>query len=198
MDAPLKDTKLIVVPADIADTLKIIAGRLGTGFPNYVEDVLNQAINADEVGASLKETVELYKMVNIQMDAGAQRISRSDLNEIINQIPKRKQRKLEKIWFNSGRWYGHYLKTKLDLDSITTYLEQDLKLSWNLDDVQIELDDVELILTCVGFNLTETSTNIIIKYLSGLMEALDLRETDKSVLRGLIKIRYLLKPDNFT
>jgi hypothetical protein len=198
MDAPLKDTKLIVVPADVADTLKIIAGRLGIGFPNYVENVLNQAINADEAGVSLKETVDLYKVVNIQMDAGAQRIPRSDLNEIINQLPKRKQRKLEKIWYNSGRWYGNYLKTKLDLESIPRYLEQDLKLSWNLDDVQINLNDVELMLECVSFNLTETSTNLLIQYLSGLMDALELRETDKTMLRGLLKIRYILKAKNLT
>jgi hypothetical protein len=184
-----KNTKLVVVPTDLADTLKIIAGRIGIGLPEYVEEALTQAVLADKEGASLKETVELFKMINIHKDAGAQTISRSDLNTIIDQIPKRKIKIIEKIWFNSGSWYGNYLTTRLDLESILQYLEKDLLVSWNLDDAIIERNDVELILKCVSFNLTEASTNLLIQYISGLMKALGFRETDKIVLRGLINIR---------
>ena len=130
-------------------------------------------------------------MINIHRDAGAQIISRSDLNTIIKQIPKRKIKLLEKIWLNSGSWYGNYLKTRLDLESILQFLETDLLITWNLDDVIIERNDVELILKCVNFNQTEASTNLLQQYLSGLMKALGFRETDKIVLRGLITIRYL-------
>jgi hypothetical protein len=186
-----KSTKLIVVPTDLADTLKIIAGRIGVGLPEYIEEALTQAVLADKEGASLKETVDLLKMINIHKDAGSQIISRSDLNTIINQMPKRKIKLLEKIWLNSGSWYGNYLKTRLDLESIIQFLETDLLLTWSLDDVIIERNDVELILKCVSFNQTEASTNLLQQYLSGLMKALGFRETDKIVLRGLINIRYL-------
>jgi hypothetical protein len=66
-------------------------------------------------------------------------------------------------------------------------------LTWNLDDVIIERTDLEFTLKCIGFAMNELYTNLLMHYLSGLMEALDFRETDREEFRGLIKIRYLMK-----
>lgn len=188
-----KNTKLVIVPDEIADTLKIIAWRREVGFQEFVENSLILAIQADELGVSLKETIDLYKLINIHMDSGSQLVSRSALNEVINEFSNTEAQALEKIMNNSGNLHGLYLKTRLDKETIYQYLEKDILLTWNLDDVIIERTDLEFTIKCIGFTMNELYTNLLVHYLSGLMEALDFRETDREQLRGLIKIRYLMR-----
>jgi hypothetical protein len=113
-----KNTKLVIVPDELADTLKIIAWRRKVGFQEFVENSLKQAIQADELGVSLKETLDLYKLINIHKDAGTQLISRSALNEVISKLSKTETQHLEKIMNNSGNLHGLYLKTRLDKETI--------------------------------------------------------------------------------
>jgi hypothetical protein len=186
-----QDTKLIVVPKQIADTIKIIAGRIGVPLPAYVTQALTQVIRADELGISIKETIDLFELTTIQKDSGSIRVFRSDFDNIITDLPIRKKKALQKIWYNSGNWYGNYLKTKLDLDSILNYFEKDLLISWNLDDVSIEMKDVELVLKCTSFDISKELMSLLVQYVSGFMDALNFRETEKEILKGLVYIRYI-------
>jgi hypothetical protein len=188
-----QDTKLIVVPKEVADTIKIIAGRIGVPLPVYVTQALTQVIRADELDVSIKETIDLFELTTIQKDSGSIRIFRSDFEKIITELPIRKKKALQKIWYNSGNWYGNYLKTKLDLDSILNYFEKDLFISWNLDDVVFETKDVELVLKCISFDISKELMSLLIQYISGFMEALSFSETEKEILKGLVYIRYIKK-----
>ncbi len=189
----LDDKKFIVVPAEIANQLRLVSGRLGSSVGGYAEEVFTQAFRVDEMGSSLKEAVDTYRLVTVQRGAGSIFVNRARFKELVERLYLEDPEELSGIWYESGKWYGAYLLTKLNGESIFGFLEKDLLITWNLDEAEIMQQDVLVSIRCTSFGMSRELTDLLVHYLIGLMEELGYSENDRDVLRGLVIMKFLKK-----
>ncbi len=191
----LDDTKLIKVPKALAAQLKFATIRLGTSVSDYAVDALSQALRIDDMGSNLKEAVDTFQMVNVHIGAGFVNFPRHSLNRIVTLLPNKASKIINEESLEAGRWYAAYLSSKLSSDSILAFLEHDLKISWNLDEVEIVEEDVMVHFRATSFNMTEDVTNLLVLYTRGLFEELGYSVNEEDVLPGLVSFKFLKKPN---
>lgn len=185
-----EDTKLLVLPGDLVDRLKETSNKRGTSLSGYAIEVLEEALRAEKLGATLGDAVDAYRMREIHRGAGAMVVPRSSLGELVKDLKKSHAEDFGKLWEAAGRWYGRYLLGKLGVEEVLPFLRQDLLTSWNLDEVEIT-DGDEAILRFTGFMMSEEFTDLLVNYVHGLMESLGYREVERDSLRGMATIKYM-------
>ena len=191
----VKDTKLLVVPAELADRLKEVAVRHRVSLSSYVSSILREALRAEEMGVTLGEALNLYRMMEIQRGAGVLQAPRTALQPLLSKAYREGGEELRDLWFKAGRWYGQYLRTRLDGENPIGFLEEVLRHHWNLDEVSLRGDDLELLVTLVSFTLSREGTELLACYISGILHSLGFEEEDRSILEGLAKMRFRRRPE---
>lgn len=191
----LDDTKLIKVPKALAAQLKFTAIRLGTSVSDYAVDALSQALRIDDMGSNLEEAVDTFQMVNVHIGAGFVNLPRHSLTQIMSMLPNKASKIINEESLEAGRWYAAYLSSKLSSDSILPFLEHDLKISWNLDEVEIVEEDVMVNFRATSFNMTGDITKLLVLYTRGLFDELGYSVNEEDVLPGLVSFRFLKKPN---
>lgn len=187
----LTDTKLIRVPEELAAQLKLVSGRLGTNVTDYTTKALSQALRIDDMGSNLEKAVDMYHLVNIHRGAGMINLPRNSLTALVSMLSKKKAQQLLDGAFEAGRWYAAYLSSKLPPDSILPFLENDLRLSWNLDEVEIVEEDVLVRYRATSFNMGETVTELLALYTKGVFKELGYSVNQEDILPGLLSLRFL-------
>ena len=190
----VKDTKLLVVPAELADRLKEVAVRHRVSLSAYVTSILREALRAEEMGVTLGEALSLYRMMEIQRGAGVLQAPRTALQPLLSKAYREVGEELRNLWFEAGRWYGQYLKTRLGDENPIGFLEEVLRYHWNLNEVSFRGDDLELLVTFISFTLSMEGTELLSCYISGILHSLGFREEDRLILEGLAKIRFRRMP----
>lgn len=185
-----EDTKLIVVPSRLVDRLRAVASRQGVPLSTFAKEALEQAMRGERLGVSLRETVDLFHLMQIQKGANSVLIPRSSLNHLIKELYSTNVEELRDIWYESGRWYGAYLQTKLKDNEVLDFFQKVLMISWDLDEVEIRNDDGEVTLRFTSFTMSLESTELIIGYITGVMNSLEYDVQSKDYVRGMAKIHY--------
>jgi len=185
-----KGTKLIVLPSRLVERLRKPAGRQGVSISNYAAEALEQALRATGLGISIQEAVDLYKIMQIQREAGAVQISRESLDRLIEKLHADGGEDLRAIWLEAGRWYGEYLRAKLKGDGVLGFFEKALLVSWNLDEADVDEEDGGVRLRCTSFMMSPEKTELLINYITGVMLSLGYEEVSNEHLRGMVLTRF--------
>ncbi len=138
---PPEDTKLLILPTHLVDRLKAIATRQGVSLSSFAAESLEQALRANEMDASLSDAVDAYRLSEIQRGAGMVDVPRSSLNHLVERLYAKKGEELRRVWGEAGRWYGEYLRAKLQPGEALGFLEKELLVAWNLDEAEVKESD---------------------------------------------------------
>jgi hypothetical protein len=190
-----KETKLLVIPAELVDGLKEIAVKRRVSLSSYVASILEEALRAEEMGVTLGEALSLYRMMEVQRGAGVLQAPRSGLEALLSEVYQEKGEELGRLWFEAGRWYGEYLRTRLGDEDPIGFMEEVLRHHWNLDEVSFRGDDLELSVTLVSFNLSKEGTELLASYVSGAIYSLGYVEDERSILEGLARLHFGRRPE---
>jgi len=185
-----EDTKLLILPTHLVDRLRAIATRQGVSLSSFAADSLEQALRVDEMDASLSDAVDAYRLSEIQRGAGMVDVPRASLNHLVGKLYGRKGDELRKIWGEAGHWYGEYLRAKLRPEETLGFLEKELLVAWNLDEAEIRGGETEVAVRWASFTMTAEFTELLLSYLSAVMDALGYREVERDSLRGMATLKY--------
>jgi len=186
------DTKLIFLPEELVEKMKQLAIRKGTSLSAYATEAIEQALRVEKMQGTVREAIDVFHYYQISKASGAIQIPRLKFNEIIEASNIEKS---QLSWYEAGRWYGEYLKTRLGDDAIS-FFKEDLLMSWNLDEVNLKYDDLYAEISIVSFKLTEELTELLLSYILGVMESLNFNNTHKESLRGLANMKFIRNTDN--
>jgi len=186
------DTKLIFLPEELVEKMKQLAIRKGTSLSAYATEAIEQALRVEKMQGTVREAIDVFHYYQISKASGAIQIPRLKFNEIIETSNIEKS---QLSWYEAGRWYGEYLKTRLGDDAIS-FFKEDLLMSWNLDEVNLKYDDLYAEISIVSFKLTEELTELLLSYILGVMESLNFNNTHKESLRGLANMKFIRNTDN--
>jgi hypothetical protein len=181
--------KLIPLPEDLIKKLQKAASKKGLSISTYSEEQLEEALNAENNGVPLNEAVESYRLLRIQLASGQIQIPRQKFDEIVHQLYSKDKEKTLSDWFEAGKWFGEYLRTLFGENAIDA-IGGILKISWNLNEVEILREDMFVNIRFVSFILSEEMTELLVTYVNGLMCPLGYKTNEAEYIRGLAKLGY--------
>jgi len=188
----LDDTKLIPVPSELANQLRLLAGRMGVSVSSITTEALEQVLRADELESSVKDAVDILHMAQVHKGAGLVIFQRAGVKDLIKRLYDEDSEGLLTIWYRSGRWYAAYLSNRLN-GGVFNFFEQDLLVSWNLDESEIRVEDFVVDVRLTSFGMSPEFTELLVVYTKGFFEELGYMVSSEDVLSGLVSFKFIKK-----
>lgn len=187
----IDDTKLIKVPKALANQLKLVAGRLGTNTSEFATEALTQALRVDDMGSNLENAVDMFELVIVHKGAGFVNIPRTSLSHYLKTMAENDPETEWSRWLEAGKWYAAYLSSKMPSEKILGFLEDDLKVFWNLDETEIKEEDVMVYFRACSFNMSTDVTKMLGLYTKGIFQELGYSVNEEDILQGLVSFKFL-------
>jgi len=183
------DFKLISLPEELVDRLQRAASRKGLSLTAYSAENLEEALNAEDNGVPLDEAIESYRILRVQLAAGAVQVPRQRLDTVVKSLFASDKEATLSDWVEAGKWYGEYLRTLFGENAIEV-IGGALKISWNLDEVDMRHDEMKAELRLASFALSEEVTELLVSYVVGVMGSLGYERREGEFIRGLVKLSF--------
>ncbi|WP_309492972.1 hypothetical protein [Candidatus Hecatella orcuttiae] len=171
--------------SDLLHKVIEISNRRGTTVYGFVNEIFEQAIKADELNATPTQVVEYYSLMETMKKAGAVIITLDILNHCIEKL-SRIDKDLSKKWYTSGLWYGKYLSAKFQ-DPLETLKKILTTCFWEITEVElIQKDEENLTLRVLAPNHTEVHTELLLRFVEGIVNSLDYKVQREEHWKGII------------
>jgi hypothetical protein len=183
------DFKHISLPVDLVERLHRAASRKGLSVTAYSAENLEEALRAEDNDVPLVESVEAYRILRVQLAAGAIQVTRWNLEAVVKVLFSADKEATLSDWAKAGKWYGEYLRTLFGEDAIEM-IQGALKISWNLDEVEMRHEEMNAELRFASFTLSEDVTELLVSYIAGVMGSLGYDRRGGEFFKGLAKLRF--------
>lgn len=181
--------KLLSLPEELVERLQRAASRRGLSLTAYSEENLEEALKAEDNGVPLNEAIESYRILRVQLAAGAIQVPRQRLEAVVKSLYSTDKEATLTDWNESGKWYGEYLRTLFGENAIEV-IGGALKVSWNLDEVELRHDEMKAELRFASFSLSAEVTELLVNYVTGVMGSLGYKKRNGVFIRGLAKLNF--------
>jgi hypothetical protein len=185
-----ENTKLVLLPSQLVQRLRVLAIRRGVSMSSFASEALEQAVKAASLGVSIQEAVDLFHLMQVQKGAGSVQVNRESLDRLLGMLYAGSGDELRAIWYEAGRWYGWYLRVRLKEADFLDFLEKVLLVSWNLDEVEVREDSGGLRVRCTSFMMTVERTELLISYITGVLNSVGYEEEGRQHLKGMAVLKY--------
>jgi hypothetical protein len=139
----------------------------------------------NEEGYDVKQVADYFTVMQAHRVLGGVFVPSSVLDFLVSSVYPDKREQLIAKWYDSGRWHGKYLKEKFD-DPITAF-GCFLELSrWDLNEVDVKEVNGAMKVRCVSTVLTDEGTEMLTKFIEGVMDGMGYKVGKADVLKGMI------------
>ncbi len=183
------DFKLVSLPEELVERLQRAASRKGLSLTAYSVENLEEALRAEDNGVPLDEAVESYRILRVQLAAGAIQVPRRSLDAVVKVLFSADKEAALSDWAEAGKWDGEYLRT-LFVEGAIEMVGGVLKVSWNLDEVEMRREEMKAELRFASFALSEDVTELLVSYVVGVMGSLGYERREGGFIRGLAKLSF--------
>ena len=181
----------MAVQGDLAHRLMGIANRQGRTVYSLTNEIVEQAIEADLLDCPLKDIVEFYRLLRVEKDSGSVIIRKDNLLYMIDKLYPREKKVLWDKWYRSGRWYGKYLQVKFLNGEQFGVLEKLLDAcAWDSSEFRLQRDGDNLVLNSVSLASSLEYTELVARFLEGIVHSLGYETTNNDITRGLIVLEF--------
>ncbi|MCI4438161.1 MAG: hypothetical protein JHC33_15245 [Ignisphaera sp.] len=186
--------KVLVAREDLVNAFSLVAKKRGSTLYALTNEVLEQALRADSMGASLREVLDVYEIMRANRSAGQTLISVEVLVAMTSKLDPKSYEEVEKLWRESGRWYGEYLTIRFrdsfkDSSSKLQQLERFLKeVRWELVDLVVHQEGDGIRVRCVSPQLPVEVMRFLSAFIEGVLEAFGYMTERRNIFKGIIDI----------
>jgi hypothetical protein len=180
-----KGKKLVYVSEDLIEEIAKISRNAGESVGKFVEDALRQSVRVNEAGYDLKQVANFFNVMQAHRVLGGVFVPSSVLDHLIEAVYPDGREQLQAKWYESGRWNGKYLKEKFDnpVEAFGCFLELS---RWDLNAVEVKELGGSVKVRCVSTVLTSEGTELLAKFIEGVMDGLGYKTEKIDCLKGMI------------
>ncbi len=189
--------KVIAAREDLVNNISILAKRRGATLYSYVNEILEQAIRAEELGVTLRDVLDSYEFLRANKVGGLTPLSIELLNTIARICGENGcLDQLERVALDSGKWYGEFIIMRFkphssDNRELSRFIEKILRETrWELTEVSVVTEGNELRIRAVSLVLNDDATKIIARYLEGFLNAFGYRVKSCDVRKGILDLLF--------
>ncbi|MCL2135633.1 MAG: hypothetical protein FWH37_08865 [Candidatus Bathyarchaeota archaeon] len=185
-----KDKKLVYVDCDLLDKVAKMARSRGETITKFLEESLIQATKVASTGYDLKELGQFFEVMYAQKVLGGAFVPLEVSNFLTTVALKNDKEALVSVWFESGKWYGKYLKERFD-DPVKA-LEVFLAASrWDLSEVEAKCFGATMRVRCISTVLSEEASMLLARFVEGIMQSFGYKMQKSDVLKGMVVLDFV-------
>ncbi len=177
--------KLVYISEDLLNKAAKVSRDEGVSLSKLVESALIEAVKVNELGYTVKEMADFFNVLQTHRVLGGLFVPSGVLDFMIETCCDDDAKKLQALWFDTGKWNGRYLKEKFErpVEAFGSFLELS---RWDLNEVDVKNVGDAVKVRCVSTVLSLEGTELLAKYVEGVMSGLDYKTEHIDVLKGMI------------
>jgi len=186
-----KGKKLVYISEELFDKAKSASKEWGYSLGSFVESAVMLGVNAAKLGYTPEKALEVLNVIRAQRALGGAFIPQESLNFTLKHSDK-SQKKLQAKWYEAGRAHGKYLKEKFEdpVQVLKTFLEV---TRWDLNEVEVKRERETVRLRCVSTTQTTYTTELLTKFIQGLIDGLGCQIQKIDWIKGIIFAEFKLE-----
>jgi hypothetical protein len=189
-----KGKKLVAVRGDLLAKVVRIANRQGKTLFAFTNELLEQAIKADEMRSTLPTIVDSYELIKMEKETGSIIVPAEILSFLVEKLYPLEKNTLKEKWYKSGEWYGKYLLAKFPNRDFLEVLRKSLiTCAWGVTDIDLFREGNSIKLRCATPYFPLEGTELFSKFLEGLMSAIGFKTSSKDYRKGMILMDFAQK-----
>ena len=184
-----KGKKLVYVSEAIVEGLARVSKDKGESIAKLVEDALRQSVRVNEEGYDVKQIADFFDVMQAHRVLGGVFVPSYVLDYLIEAVHPEGRAQLIAKWFESGRWNGKYLKEKSanPVEAFGRFLELS---RWDLNEVEVKDLGDSVKIRCVSTVLSNAGTELLAKFIEGVMDGLGYKTEKNDYLKGMIILEF--------
>lgn len=181
--------KLVYVPEELINLITEICRRDGITIGRFIEDALKEAIRLRNIGYDLKKAVDALEVIRVHRVLGGAFIPQDLLDFIVGRVYRSDREELLRRYFESGLLYGRYIRGRFrdPIEALKSFLETS---RWDLDEVEVTSDGSKWSLRCVSTVLSAEGTEILAKFIEGVVRGLGCEILQMDYIKGMITVEF--------
>ncbi|MEJ5328178.1 MAG: hypothetical protein WHU54_08040 [Candidatus Bathyarchaeia archaeon] len=186
-----KGKRLVYVPEDLIDAVLDVSRGRGETIGKFVEEAVQLAVKASRVGLSPEKAAKELEVLQVQKVLGGAFVPQEALDYMMENAYNTERDVLLKKWFESGVLHGRYLKERFNnpVEALRCFLEA---TRWDLNEVDTIRDGCTVRLRCVSTALSMASTELLCKFLEGILKGLGCVLQSVECLKGMVVLSFKL------
>jgi len=185
--------KMLAADEELANRIVEVAKRRGSTVYGTVNEILEQALRADGMGLILSDIIDTREKLEKAKSMGFTFTIEKLLYEVVEMAAEKDNGDLEKIWLETGRWYGQYFADKGG-DPLDSFREAMELLALGNPVTRVEkMNGGRLSVSCVGEMFTDGFTKMQGQFIKGVVEAMGwnlVEEENKHTSKGIIRFTF--------
>ena len=180
-----KGKKLVYISENLIDGVAKISRTRGESIGKVIEDSLKEAILVSQDGYDVEQVSDYFKVMQAHRVLGGVFVPSGVLDSLIEAVYPNGREQLITRFFESGRWHGKYLKERFEkpIEAFKSFLELS---RWDLNEVEVKEQANSIKVRCVSTVLTREGTELLAKFIEGIMDGLSHKTTKADFMKGLI------------
>ena len=187
--AQRKDKKLVYVNYDLLEEVAKASRSRGETISKFLEEALMQAVRVTTAGYNIQQLGEYFEVMYAQRILGGAFVPLGVLDYLTSVACKDGKEQLSAVWFESGKWHGKYLKERFDdpVKALESFLEAS---RWDLSEVEVKKLGATAKVRCVSTVLSEDATQLLAKFIEGIMQGIGYQTEKSDILKGMIVLEF--------
>ncbi len=183
--------RLISVPSDLLEEVNIASVKEDSSASKFIEDALKHAVKMNELGVSSNQLIELCAVLNAYRVLGGVFVPMDVLTYLTNKAYTEDKAAFQAKWYDSGLWYGKFLKEKFT-DPVLTFKSFLEATRWDLSEVDVTHDtrSGSIKLRCISNVMTNQETELLVKFIEGVMHSLGYQIEKRDYMRGIAAVEF--------
>ena len=180
--------KMLAADDDLANRVAELAEKRGLTVYQTVNDMLEQALLAEEHGLNLKEAIDRRGDMERAREMGLTFTVEHLYYQVVDAAYAKDKEKIKDLWRDMGFWYGKYFKSKgkepiKDLTDALTFMTHGSQFT-----AESGKRD-ELIVSCINEHYTRGYTEVFATFIEAAFQVLGYKTLENEASRGIIKLR---------
>lgn len=181
---------MLAADAKLANRIVELAKRRESTVFSMVNDILEEALRADQMGLSLSEIIDGRETLEKAMKMGFTFTVEKLLYDVVDLAYSKNKRGISEMWFDTGKWYGKYFSNRSN-DGVDAFSEaMDLmtigKSVFNIE--KTRGDGIRV--SCVGESFTPGFIEVYSLFIEGVFETFGMTLEEKENSEGIIRLRF--------
>lgn len=171
--------------------LRSIAKNKNVTLYGLTNELLQQAIRANDLGEELTKVIDRYYIVKTAMENRSLLIPERIWYVVLEKALENSSDSLKEVFYDVGLWYGKYFSAvSKGNDAIGQVKEALQTMFWNASSLDLMKTDGEIILRCLESNFTDSHTKFLSTMLEGVMHAFGYAIAEKETEKGLLLLTF--------
>lgn len=181
--------KTFAAREDLIERASEIAKQKGFTFYAFVNEILESALQAEEIGISLRRLIDERGMLEAAKDASYILGLESVWYELVDIACEKAKRRALTCWTEAGAWLAkRYISSEIK-DPFLVFKSDLESFTWNASELDVESERDKVSIRIISPKFSESYTFMLAAFLESALKTFDYTRFTKDVTRGTIRMK---------